>query len=196
MFYAKYVKNLKPKLTSDPDGYPPFLLKKIVPTVSVQLSMLYQSFRWVEKVPAGWKTAIITPLFKKGASSDPSNYHPISLTRVFSKLTERVVVINLLNNLRCHNLISKQQHGFLSERSTATNLLESLNDWSVSLENGTHQTVAYVDFAKAFDSVCHSKLVAKLRQYGIEGSLLEWISDFLNESLNLLKHTGSKMLNR
>jgi len=54
-----------------------------------------------------------------------------------------------------------------------------INDWSVSLENGTHQT-AYVDFAKAFDSVCHSKLVAKLRQYGIEGSLLEWISDFLS----------------
>ena len=54
-----------------------------------------------------------------------------------------------------------------------------INDWSVSLENGTHQT-AYVDFAKAFDSVCHSKLVAKLRQYGIEGSLLEWIGDFLS----------------
>ena len=52
---------------------------------------------------------------------------------------------------------------------------------SVSLENGTHQTVAYVDFAKAFDSVCHSKLVAKMRQYGIEGSLLEWISDFLSD---------------
>jgi len=134
----------------------------------------------VGKVPAGWKTAIITPLFKKGVSSDPSNYHPISLTSVFSKLIERVIVINLLNYLRSHNLISKQQHGFLSKRSTATNLLDSLNDWSVSLENGTHQTVAYVDFAKAFDSVCHSKLVAKLRQYGIEGSLLEWISDFLS----------------
>jgi len=125
----KICKNLKPKLTSDPDGYPPFLPKKIVPTISVQLSMLYQSFMSVGKHWNDcWKTAIFTPLFKKGVSSDPSNYRPISLTSVFSKLMERVIVINLLNYLRSHNLISKQQHGFLSNRFTATNLLESLNE--------------------------------------------------------------------
>ena len=82
--------------------------------------------------------------------------------------------------LRNHSLISKQQHGFLSKRSTTTNLLESLNDWSVNFENGTNQTIAYIDFAKAFDSVCHSKVVTKLRHYGISGDLLEWITDFLS----------------
>ena len=84
----------------------------------------------------------------------------------------------MLSYLRNHSLISKQQHGFLSKMSTTTNLLESLNDWSVSFENGTNQTIAYIDFAKAFDSVCHSKVVTKLRHYGISGDLLEWITDF------------------
>jgi len=59
----------------------------------------------------------------------------------------------------------------MSKRSTATNLLESLNDWTLSFENTTYQTVAHVDFAKAFESVCHSKLIAKLRQYVISGNL-------------------------
>jgi len=141
---------------------------------------MYQSFMSVGKVPADWKAAFITPLFKKGASSDPSNYRPVSLTSVFSKLMERVIVTNLLNYLSSHKLINKQQHGFLSRRSTSTNLLESLNDWSLCVENGKCQQVAYIDFAKAFDGVCHSKLIAKLRMYGICGSLLQWIDDFLS----------------
>jgi len=88
-------------------------------------------------------------------------------------------VSTMLDHLRTHGLISKQQHGFLSKRSTATNLIESLNDWTINLENGSHQAVAYVDFAQAFDSVCHNKLIIKLRRYGIKGDLLEWIKDFL-----------------
>jgi len=48
------------------------------------------------------------------------------------------------------------------------------------VENGKRQQVAYVDFAKAFDSVCHNKLIAKLRMYGICGSLLQWIEDILS----------------
>jgi len=58
-------------------------------------------------------------------------------------------------------------------------VLESLSDWTLNVENGRRQTVAYIDFAKTFDSVCHSKLLMKLSQYGIKGSLLEWIRDFL-----------------
>jgi len=42
------------------------------------------------------------------------------------------------------------------------------------------QSVAYIDFAKAFDSVCHNKLLLKLTAYGICGSLLNWISSFLS----------------
>jgi len=48
------------------------------------------------------------------------------------------------------------------------------------VENGKRQQVAYIDFAKAFDSVCHNKLIAKLKMYVIGGSLLQWIEDFLS----------------
>jgi len=177
----KICKKIKPKLTADPSGYPPFLLKQIVPAISGQLCELFQSFISVGQVPMEWKKAIIAPLFKKGISSDPSNYRPISLTSIFSKLMERAIVVDLLSYLRSNNLISKQQHGFISKRSTTTNLIESINDWSLSIENGLHQTIAYVDFAKAFDSVCHSKLIQKLEKYGIKGSLLQWIASFLSD---------------
>jgi len=60
----------------------------------------------------------------------------------------------MLKYLRSNNLISKQQHGFISKSSTVTNMLESLNDRSIAVENGKSQTVAYIDFAKTFLTVC------------------------------------------
>ena len=39
--------------------------------------------------------------------------------------------------------------------------------------------VAYLDFAKAFDTVSHPKLIQKLRAYGVSGNLLRWIESFL-----------------
>jgi len=81
-----------------------------------------------------------------------------------------------LNN----KLLSKHQHGFLAKRSTLTNLLESVNDWTLTINNKQLQNVVYIDFSKAFDTVSQKKLVAKLQKYGITGDLLSVISDFLS----------------
>jgi len=72
---------------------------------------------------------------------------------------------DMLIYLRRQNVISKQQQGFLSGRSTASNLLETFNDWKLALNNGKSVCIAKVDFAKAFDSVCTSKLLRKLQSY-------------------------------
>jgi len=66
---------------------------------------------------------------------------------------ERVVVLDLITYLQSNNLINKQQLGFLKKRCTATNLLESLSDWTLNIENGRRQAVAYIDFDKAFDII-------------------------------------------
>ena len=83
----------------------------------------------------------------------------------------------LLNN----NLISKHQHGFISGRSTCTQLLETLEDWSIELQHGESLDAVYIDFSKAFDSVVHSKLLAKLEGHGIRYELLGWIAEFLRD---------------
>ena len=94
---------------------------------------------------------------------------------------ERVIVQNLLRYLHQHGLISTQQHGFLTKKSTTTNLLESLNDWSLALDSKDGVTIAHIDFAKAFDSVSHAKLYHKLQRYGILGNVLAWIQNFLTD---------------
>ena len=94
---------------------------------------------------------------------------------------ERIVAAETLDYLASNKLLNASQHGFLSKRSTLTNILESLNDWTISMENKIHTRVAYIDYSRAFDSVSHSKLLHKLKSYGFEGTLLQWITDFLSE---------------
>ena len=85
----------------------------------------------------------------------------------------------MLIYLRSNNIITRQQHGFLARRSTTSNLLDCLNDWTLSINNSHSVTVAYIDYSKAFDVVCHNKLLFKLERYGITGDLLRWISGFI-----------------
>ena len=92
----------------------------------------------IGQVPDERRSAIITPVHKDNLASIISNYRPISLTCVASKVMEKVVVVNLLTYLRHRNLISKQrQHSLLSGKSTTTNILESLADWTLILKTDT-----------------------------------------------------------
>ena len=68
---------------------------------------------------------------------------------------------------------------FKKNRSCETQLVETVNSLTKSL-NDRKQVDSILDFGKAFDKVCHRKLILKLKNYGIPGELLNWISDFLN----------------
>ena len=85
----KVIRKLKPKMTCDPEGYTPFLVKQLVSALADPLSLLFSSFFSIGKIPSAWKRAIVTPIFKKGVSSNPANYRPVSLTSVFGKAMER-----------------------------------------------------------------------------------------------------------
>jgi len=67
--------------------------------------------------------------------------------------------------------------------STFFNLLYCLNDWTCAIMNRHSVAVAYVDFQKAFDSVCHKNLLVSVRlaSLGIARNLLEWIKSFLSD---------------
>ena len=134
-------------------------------------------------MPPIWKVAHIKPIHKGGSTSSVSNYRPISLTSVCSKVMESIVGEQMLAYLHDNNLISKHQHGFLAKRSTCrpTNLLECFHDWVFALRAGSDIDVAYVDFSKAFDSVSHKKLLNKLYNYSIRYELLAWIKCFLQD---------------
>ena len=82
--------------------------------------------------------------------------------------------------MKINNLFSNNPFGFLSGRSMTLQLLNVLDDWTEALDNDHIIDIIYTDFQKAFDSVPHKCLISKIKSYGIESNLLNWINTFLN----------------
>ena len=129
------------------------------------------------KLPDMWKKSIITPIFKKGDPTIYSNYRPVALKSVACKIMESVLRDYILDYLLRHKLLNKSQCGFLKGHSTGCQLLECFDDWPRAFENSRNVDVCYIDFSKAFDSV--SKLIHKLKAYGLRGNLINWLTDYL-----------------
>ena len=88
-------------------------------------------------VPNSWKLANVTPVFKKGNRALVSNYRPIRFTSIPCKIFESIIKENILEQLENHDLLKTTQHGFLSQKSCTTNLLEYL-DFVTSAIDGGH----------------------------------------------------------
>ena len=174
----KKLKNLDQNKSAGHDEWHPFFLKSLSEALSLPLSILFNK-SLKEGAHSSWKIAIITPIYKKGNKSDPGNYRPVSLTSVISKTMESILRDVILNLLVENNVLSDGQHGFVPGRDCMTQLLLCLEDWTSIFDAGHAFDVIYTDFAKAFDSVAHERLILKLEAVEITGDVLNWIRSFL-----------------
>ena len=177
----KKLKCINPNKSAGPDKIPSRILKELSEVIAEPLQILYQMSLKSGKLPTEWKTAHVTPIYKKGGKQRAENYRPVSLTVILCKILESIVTDSIVEHMLRHDFITEHQHGFLRGRSTVTQLLETIEDWTKMLDNGDNIDILYCDFRKAFDSVAHKRLMLKIRSYGIEGVLAEWIEDFITE---------------
>ena len=112
-------------------------------------SIFHQSLSSGE-IPLDWKHANVVPIFKKGKRSKPENYRPVSLTVVFSKMLEHIIVSQIMDHLDSQNILHENQHGFRAKRSCESQLMTT-DDISKSLNSGKQVDMAKQDFSKAFD---------------------------------------------
>ena len=173
------LRKLNPKSSGGPDHIPPILLKNIASSIALPLALIFELFFQNSFLPNVWKSSFVKPIFKSKDSSSVTNYRPISLTCTCCKVMESIIHDQLMSYLSEHNLLSKAQHGFLTKKSTGTNLLSCLRDWQLSIKGNKLVDIIYLDFKIAFDSLVHTKITAKLESYGIGYELLYWLQSFL-----------------
>ena len=171
--------NLNVNKAAGPDGLHPRVLKELASTLSVPLSILFNTSLSSGEVPSMWKVGVITALHKKGSKSTAGNYRPISLTAIICKIMEGIIRDYIVKHMMDHSLFCDAQHGFVPGRSCMTQLLLTLEIWSNHLDAGNPLDCIYLDFRKAFDTVPHLRLLSKLDSYGISGNIKAWISSFL-----------------
>ena len=177
----KILTGLDKNKASGPDGIPSSVLSEAAEELTEPITLLFKRSLESGTIPADWKMAHVSPIFKKGSKAAVNNYRPVSLTCVLCKVLEKIVRAKILDHLIANDIISPHQHGFVPGRSCITQLLEALDEWTKILEENGSVDIIYTDFQKAFDSVPHKRLAKKLNACGIGGSLLAWVTDFLAE---------------
>ena len=177
---SEKISKLKDGSSPGPDKIGPNFLKELSDIIAFPLSLIFTQSLTEGYVPDDWRTANITPIFKKGSKSYVGNYRPVSLTSVICKLMESILKDAIMKHIIDNDILYRSQHGFLARRSCLTNLLEYINTLTKLVDEGHSVDVVYLDFSKAFDKVPHKRLIAKLSAAGVRGNILQWIEAWLS----------------
>ena len=175
----KMLLNLNANKAAGPDELHGKLLKNTAKESAPLLQAIFQCSIESGEIPEAWKKATISPVYKKSDRSDPANYRPVSLTCISCKILEHIINRHILDHLDKHNILADAQHGFRKRRSCETQLLLTCHYLASVVNNSGQVDMLVLDFAKAFDTVVHRRLLSKVAGYGIRGNLHRWITSFL-----------------
>ena len=172
----------KPKNSSGDDEIPSVVVRDIIQFVAVPLTHIFNLSLSKGIVPEKMKIAKVVPIFKAKDRHDFNNYRPISLLPCFSKLLEKIVYKRLISFLNRFKIIYRNQYGFRRKHSTIHPIIQLLNQISQGLDS-PHSEITmglFLDLSKAFDTVDHQILLAKLNHYGIRGPTNDWFKSYLS----------------
>ena len=187
---TKLLQNLKPHNAPGPDNIKPLVMKETATTIAPGLTAIFKKLLDAGEVPEDWRTANVTPIFKKGTRYTAFNYRPVSLTCISSKLMEHIVLRCIMDHIYKNNKLHSLQHGFRLSRSCESQLISFTDDVSKNLDNHTQNNILIMDFSKAFDKVDHNFLCYMLKKYGIRGKIIGWITGFLSNRKQLVVVEG------
>ena len=160
----------------------------IVPVLCKLINLSYDSGIF----PDCLKVARITPVYKKGDMSNPTNYRPIASLPYISKIYERSMANRLISFFDKFSIISLSQFGFQKNKST-TDAIEHLTNFIYSNLNNKKSIInVLIDLRKAFDTVNHNLLLQKLYRYGIRGLVHHWFASYLTNRQQYVS-VGSKV---
>lgn len=178
---------LKNKHSTGPDEISSNLIKKIAEYIVKPLTHIINESFTDGIFPSRLKTALVSPIFKKGVTSNMANYRPISVPPIISKIYEYAMLSQLLKFLEVNNILSSKQHGFRSGYSTITAVHSFYEKILEAVDAGESPTGIFCDLSRAFDCVQHDLLLKKLYEYGIRGTPYDWFASYLSGRNQMVK---------
>jgi hypothetical protein len=179
-FVLKLLKSMPTSKATGLDGFGVHILKISAPAIVASVTRICNLSIETGKFPDKWKEARISPIFKGGKRENCSNYRPVSVLPILSKILEKHVFKYLYEYLQSHNLVVDSQFGFRKNQSCQTALISLTEKMYRAISQGNYFGMVQLDLSKAFDLVNHSLLIKKLTLYRCDDATVEWFTSYLD----------------
>ena len=146
--------------------------------------------------PNSLKMAKVIPILKKGDPTLVNNYRPISILSPINKIFEKIIYSRLTSFIEKHQILYKYQYGFRKNHSTEHALIELVDQIRLNMDKKLMTCGIFIDLSKAFDTVNHEILLAKLENYGIRGKSLDLLKSYLSDRKQYVHIEKSKSQTR
>ena len=166
------------------------MVKLSAEIISPIIADLFNMSLHTGKFPTTWKTSLVTSIYKKGNIYNISNYRPISILSIVSKLCEKLIERRIRDFVESNGILSKYQHGFRTKRSCQTALLSLTNILFSNRNNKQISAISALDFSKAFDCMHHSILLNRLSDIGFGKLDIIWMDSYLSQRQQRVIYNG------
>ena len=191
----KIIDGIKTNVATGNDNIPAKIIKLSKTLISPYITKIINLSFETKTFPDILKNAIIKPIHKKDDKNDISNYRPISILPVISKIFERATLNQLIEFFEENCLISCLQHAYRKNHGTVTCLFELLNEIYELIDKKLKVAIVSLDLSKAFDSINHSLLLKKLKSFNLNQESIDYIQSYLSnrkQVTKLSKYTSSE----
>ena len=189
-FVKKQLQSLDITKATGLDGLSARFLRLSAEVIAAPLTKIFNLSISTGIFPESFKKAKVTPCFKKGDKSDRSNYRPISVLSLLSKIIEKHVAEQLKSYLNMYDLLYERQSGFRSNHSCETALIAIIDDWISAIDKNEIVGTVLLDFSKAFDLVNHKILLEKLHHYQFDEGTLQWFTSYFDQRSQQVSISG------
>ena len=171
------IKGLNPNKATTHNNFPPKILRQSAEVTANTLQLLFNNAISNSEFPENLKLADVTPVFKKKDPLDKTNYRPVSVLPPVSKIFERLMQKQINEHIK--NKLSPYLCGYRKGFSTQYALLSLIERWKKILDEKGFGGAVLMDLSKAFDTLNHELLIAKLSAYGFNNESLKLIRSYL-----------------
>ena len=177
----KAICGLRNDCSTGPDKIPAKYLKLCADEITSPLCHIINESIECQIFPSQWKLSKISPIPKISNPIEPSDYRPISILPILSKVYEKVIMTQLVHYLETNQLLSKHQSGFRKGHCTISTCLKIKDDITKAMDRGEVTLAVMADFSKAFDTVDFRTLIEKLHKLNFSKKSLRILASYLSD---------------